>query len=663
MSTAFDIRATPVSGSLRRSLRNVEPRLPWWWIAAYAPLWAVGAAVLWWPATFLLITTTRRRFVLQPALVLLLTPLFLILSLIGAATARHGLLRVVAAVFLLLPWLVICAACAGRWTELDRRAVGQGLVTLGVVQGLLTVVAFWLYPDGQNAVLPLGHLLPSRITATPALSAYLTERLAFEDYFSGVVVRSSGLFGNPTWAGALAASALLVIMLRPSWVGGKRYWPLLVIAASACAFSLYVAYSRNTVLALVVGVVCGCTLRVSRKSPRLVAGFVVSALGAGAASLALVDLQGLFDRLNSARAGSLDSRREIYAQTLDQVHQHSLLLGSGVKEQGQDLVASLGTHSTLLGLIYRGGWLAFWGFIFFVLVQAVTAVARRDDLGLAAILFTLMYGFTEDLDAGHLAPLAVLLAVGARAAGSREAPARKMAERVVRLHDEGTGAAVTWLNHYSAMEVLRAPRDLLTRFDLVGVDGTLLRLMTGRRMPRTSADLVLPLVLPQLRHARVALVGGRPDDLRAREIAISAMLNPTSSVVSVIDGYGGLPDRVDSLSEWLAEIRPTIVIVGLGARRQEVFASYVHRRSPGTLAVTCGGFLDQVATGGYYPAWAYPLRLNWLVRLCREPRRMWRRYTTQALTALAHRRSLRYLVCDQRGYRELLLAIDSSRET
>ena len=51
-------------------------------------------------------------------------------------------------------------------------------------------------------------------------------------------------------------------------------------------------------------------------------------------------------------------------------------------------------------------------------------------------------------------------------------------------------------------------------------------------------------------------------------------------------------------------------------------------------ALSCGGFLDQVLRPGYYPAWAYPLRLNWLIRLAREPRRLWRRYTVDAVLAV-----------------------------
>jgi UDP-N-acetyl-D-mannosaminuronic acid transferase (WecB/TagA/CpsF family) len=103
--------------------------------------------------------------------------------------------------------------------------------------------------------------------------------------------------------------------------------------------------------------------------------------------------------------------------------------------------------------------------------------------------------------------------------------------------------------------------------------------------------------------------------------------------VHAVDGYEGLRRGAD-LQRLVAEIEPDLVLVGLGAGLQEkVLIEAAEGMSRG-YALTCGGFLDQVLQSGYYPSWAYPLRLNWLVRLAREPRRLWRRYTTHALVAL-----------------------------
>jgi beta-1,4-glucosyltransferase len=94
-----------------------------------------------------------------------------------------------------------------------------------------------------------------------------------------------------------------------------------------------------------------------------------------------------------------------------------------------------------------------------------------------------------------------------------------------------------------------------------------------------------------------------------------------------------------------------VVLVGLGAVRQERWALAVRRRLQTGLVMTCGGFFDQLGLERpYYPAWAYPLRLNWAVRLVREPRRLWHRYTVEAMQAVAGREAFRDGVTRLPGY-------------
>lgn len=192
--------------------------------------------------------------------------------------------------------------------------------------------------------------------------------------------------------------------------------------------------------------------------------------------------------------------------------------------------------------------------------------------------------------------------------------------------------SITWLNHYSARHALAEPS---TRtFDLVGVDGKLFQFILAARH-RTSADLVLPRLLPRLNEARVVLVGGSTETLQKRQKAVEALLHPNGAVVLALDGYADLPP-LDAFEAKLAECDANIVIVALGAGLQEAYAARAKRAfQSGGISATCGGLLDQLLTPGYYPRWAYPLKLNWLVRLAREPRRLWRRYTLDAFYAVA----------------------------
>jgi exopolysaccharide biosynthesis WecB/TagA/CpsF family protein len=217
-------------------------------------------------------------------------------------------------------------------------------------------------------------------------------------------------------------------------------------------------------------------------------------------------------------------------------------------------------------------------------------------------------------------------------------PERRFARTLIERVDTGIGGTVTWLNHCSAMQSLHGGVPL-QQFDYLGLDGIFLCRLVGSQTPRTSADLVLPLVLEHHVPLRIALIGSTPDTLRA--VAAKIEEGYGHRVVFVRDGYDGLPEPAE-LRRQLRAARVELAVVGLGAPLQDHYSLAV--ASPGVLVVTCGGWLDQFVGDAYYPAWAYPLRLNWLVRLAREPKRLWRRYSLEALRALRSRARLVHYV-------------------
>jgi exopolysaccharide biosynthesis WecB/TagA/CpsF family protein len=200
--------------------------------------------------------------------------------------------------------------------------------------------------------------------------------------------------------------------------------------------------------------------------------------------------------------------------------------------------------------------------------------------------------------------------------------------------DRRAGGTVTWLNHYSAMQALSAgvPVD---RFDYLGLDGIFLCHLVRSSACRTSADLVLPLLLERTTGLRVALIGSTAETLGLVAERITAEYGHL--VVLMRDGYDQLPEPAE-LRRQLEAARVQLAVVGLGAPKQDHYV--LHLATPGVLVTTCGGWLDQFSGDTYYPAWAYPLRLNWLVRLAREPKRLWRRYTVDAVRALRARAAL-----------------------
>lgn len=207
-----------------------------------------------------------------------------------------------------------------------------------------------------------------------------------------------------------------------------------------------------------------------------------------------------------------------------------------------------------------------------------------------------------------------------------------------RLAASGRPVRVTWVNHYSVQGALRTAPDEVRALEVCGVDGQLLRWILGHPV-RTSADLVVPVLLRRDESIRQVLaIGGRGDRSADLAAAFSRLAGRPVEVRSV-DGYEGLP-REDELRQLIEQATPDLLLVGMGAGLQERVLLEGAAGMRQGYALTCGGFLDQVLQVRYYPAWAYPLRLNWLVRLLREPRRLWRRYSVDALRAVAHRSGL-----------------------
>ena len=207
------------------------------------------------------------------------------------------------------------------------------------------------------------------------------------------------------------------------------------------------------------------------------------------------------------------------------------------------------------------------------------------------------------------------------------------------LASDGQPVRVAWLNHYSIRLALSESAEAVQEMDVCGVDGQFLKWLL-RHPVRTSADLVVPVLIRSDESIRTVLTIGGPGGRTAGLQAAFSALAGRPVQVHAMDGYEGLHRGAD-LRRLVAEIEPDLVLVGLGAGLQEQVLIEAAGGMVRGYALTCGGFLDQVLQGGYYPSWAYPLRLNWLVRLAREPRRLWRRYTTHVLVAVVLARTWR----------------------
>ncbi len=87
------------------------------------------------------------------------------------------------------------------------------------------------------------------------------------------------------------------------------------------------------------------------------------------------------------------------------------------------------------------------------------------------------------------------------------------------------------------------------------------------------------------------------------------------------------PETHAALAAEIAATEPDLVLVGLGAPKQELFANAVRERLRPAVLLGVGASIDFLAGAvPRAPAWVSRSGLEWLYRLGREPRRLWRRY-------------------------------------
>jgi N-acetylglucosaminyldiphosphoundecaprenol N-acetyl-beta-D-mannosaminyltransferase len=156
--------------------------------------------------------------------------------------------------------------------------------------------------------------------------------------------------------------------------------------------------------------------------------------------------------------------------------------------------------------------------------------------------------------------------------------------------------------------------------------------LLGEPLPEkvSGSDLVMPL----LRHAakrewRVFLLGGGDG---VAEMAKRSLENS----IPGIDVVGALSPRIDMrqeravrapVVEAVGRAKPQVVIVALGAPKQELFIHESREALRPAVLFGLGASLDFIAgTVPRAPEWMSRSGLEWLFRLSREPRRLWRRY-------------------------------------
>lgn len=177
-------------------------------------------------------------------------------------------------------------------------------------------------------------------------------------------------------------------------------------------------------------------------------------------------------------------------------------------------------------------------------------------------------------------------------------------------------------------------RDAYARATFVSADGApvaFLARRADRRIQRTTgADLVVPLAVAAARNGiPLGLFGTRHDVLTAsaqhlRKVApglvIAAMEAPPM-------GFDPTSRAAEQACQRLTQAGARIILVALGAPKQEFFAAHMQAQFPGLGFVAIGAALDFIAgTQVRAPEIFQRLGLEWFWRLSTNPGRMARRY-------------------------------------
>ncbi|MDT7817140.1 MAG: N-acetylglucosaminyldiphosphoundecaprenol N-acetyl-beta-D-mannosaminyltransferase [Acidobacteriaceae bacterium] len=210
--------------------------------------------------------------------------------------------------------------------------------------------------------------------------------------------------------------------------------------------------------------------------------------------------------------------------------------------------------------------------------------------------------------------------------------------------------------HIVLLEKDRRLQEIYDHADLVIPDGISLLIaarLYGRSLQQRVAGVdVFKVLCGQAAEANlhVFLLGGRPGSAElAATVLKSAYPNLRCSTYCPIFGFEQSPGALKETADAIASAHPDILFVAFGAPKQEYWIYEHGLQLSVPVCIGVGGSFEIV--GGVVPRapmWAQNIGCEWLYRLCREPRRMWRRYIFGNLefAAIVLRQRIRRSVLD-----------------
>jgi N-acetylglucosaminyldiphosphoundecaprenol N-acetyl-beta-D-mannosaminyltransferase len=180
----------------------------------------------------------------------------------------------------------------------------------------------------------------------------------------------------------------------------------------------------------------------------------------------------------------------------------------------------------------------------------------------------------------------------------------------------------------------REYREAIKAADFVHADGgflvTLSKMLCRFPIPERSAttDLIHDVAkLSSSKHVSFYLLGG---DIQTnnRCADILSQKYPKLQIVGRRDGFFSSEDESDVVNE-INNLNPTVLWVGLGKPKEQIFSAKWKSEIRANWIVTCGGCFNYI-TGDYKraPIWMQRLNIEWLHRMVTNPKKLAMRYLT-----------------------------------
>lgn len=156
--------------------------------------------------------------------------------------------------------------------------------------------------------------------------------------------------------------------------------------------------------------------------------------------------------------------------------------------------------------------------------------------------------------------------------------------------------------------------------------------LLGDPLPQkiSGSDLVVPLMKrARDKKWRVYFLGGADGAAQAAKERLEAEI-PGLTIVGTSSPRVDVDEPAERRAATLAEVKaakPDLVLVALGAPKQELWSDAVAKELRPAVLIGVGASLDFLAgVVQRAPAWMSDNGLEWLYRLGQEPKRMWKRY-------------------------------------